>query len=323
MVKSTNGGQSFGTPFPVAAVNEIPSPLPGGDFRDDSFPAMAVDQNNGYIYVAWSDFRNNDADIYFTRSTNGGSTWSTPVRINDDPLHNSAHQFFPWMDVAPNGKLYVGWFDSRLDPTPLTSPLLFDEYVTASTDGGLTFSPNQRISEVTSDSSIGGFTTPFIGDYSGLAATNDFVFPAWVDTRRGQQDIYTQRLDFVQAEKIAPTWINRFEPFTYSIHLNSTSNISNNHVSDPIPAEATYVPGSAWASSGLVGFSDGTVTWNGDISTGMPITITFDVTPTAFACLPITNTTLLTTGQGSDISMSATSIITGPLSSPDFSWVNS
>lgn len=72
-----------------------------------------------------------------------------------------------------------------------------------------------------------------------------------------------------------------------------------------------------------MGFSDGAVTWNGDLSTGMPITITFDVTPTAFACLPITNTALLTTGQGSNISMSATSIITGPLPSPDFSWVNS
>ena len=76
-----------------------------------------------------------DADIYFTRSIDGGATWSEPVRINDDPLYNDAHQFFPWMDVAPNGKLYVGWFDSRLDPTPFNQPMLYDEYVTASTDG--------------------------------------------------------------------------------------------------------------------------------------------------------------------------------------------
>ena len=69
---------------------------------------------------------------------------------------------------------------------------------------GLTFSPNQRISEVTADSSIGGFTPPFIGDYSGLAATNDFVLPAWVDTRRNQEDIYTQRIDFVSRVKRMP-----------------------------------------------------------------------------------------------------------------------
>lgn len=323
MVKSTNGGASFGTPFPVASVDEIPSPLPGAGFRDDSFPTMAVDPNNGYVYVAWSDYRNGDADIYFTRSTDGGTSWSAPVRINDDPLYNNAHQFFPWMDVAPNGKIFVGWYDSRLDPTPLNQPLLYDEYVTASTDGGLTFSPNQRISEVTSDSSIGGFNPPFIGDYSGLAATNDFVFPAWVDTRRAQEDIYTQRVDFIQGHKVAPAWVDQLVPFTYSIYLNSASNISNNQIDDPVPPEAAYIPGSAWASSGTVGFSDGIVTWTGDISTGMPITITFDVTPTASACLPITNNALLTTGQGLNYTFSATSIITGPLPSPDFSWINS
>jgi PKD repeat protein len=323
MAKSTNGGQSFGTPFPVASVDEIPSPLPGGDFRDNSFPTAAVDLNTGYVYVAWSDYRNLDADIYFTRSTNGGTSWSEPVRINDDPLSNDAHQFFPWMDVSPNGNIYVGWFDSRLDPTPINQPLLFDEYVTVSMDAGLTFSPNQRMSEVTSDSSIGGFATPFIGDYSGLAATDDFVYPAWVDTRRNQEDIDTQRVYDIHGQKTAPTWINQFEPFTYSIVLDSLDNVTGNQVNDPIPSETSYVPGSAWASSGEVGFSEGTVTWNGDLSTAAPITITFAVTPTAASCLPITNTALLTTGQGVNVSMSATSVITGPLPSPEFSWVSS
>ena len=323
MAKSTNGGQSFGTPFQVAYVDEIPSPLPGGSFRDNSFPTMAIDQNTGNIYVVWSDYRNSDADIYFTRSTDGGTTWSTPMRINDDALYNDAHQFFPWVDVAPDGKIYVGWFDSRLDLAPFSQPMLFDEYVTASTDAGLTFSPNQRISEVTADSSIGGFSTPFIGDYSGLASSNDFVYPAWVDTRRNQEDIYTQRMDFVQGLKVAPAWVDRLVPFTYSIFITSPSDVSNNLVNDPVPAETTYVPGSAWASSGSVGFTDGAVTWNGDISSGTPITITFDVTPTALTCLPITNIAVLTTSQGADFILSATSIITGPLPAPEFSWVSS
>ena len=280
MAKSTNGGQSFGTPFPVASVDEIPSPLPGAGFRDNSFPTAAVDLNNGYIYVAWSDYRNGDADIYFTHSTNGGANWSAPVRINDDPLSNDAHQFFPWMDVSPNGKLFVGWFDSRLDPTPFTQPLLYDEFVTVSTDGGLSFSPNQRMSEVTVDSSIGGFNPPFIGDYSGLAATDDFVYPAWVDTRRNQEDIYTQRVNSVHGQKTAPAWVNQLEPFTYSIVLDSLDNIPANQVIDPVPPETIYVPDSVWASSGAVGFVDGAVTWNGDITTAVPITITFAVTPT-------------------------------------------
>ena len=148
-----------------------------------------------------------------------------------------------------------------LTPRRLSEPLLYDEYVTVSTDGGLTFSPNQRISEVTADSSIGGFATPFIGDYSGLAATNDFVYPAWVDTRRNQEDIYTQRVNSVQGQKDAPAWVKSFEPFTYSIILNSNDNVPNNQVNDPIPAETAYVPGSASASSGSCRF----LRWGGHL----------------------------------------------------------
>ncbi len=321
--KSTNGGLSFGTPVHVASVKAIPSPLPGAEFRDNSFPTMDVDPTNGNVYVAWSDYRNGDADIYFTRSTNGGSTWSTPLRLNDDSLSNEHHQFFPWVDVAPNGKIYVGWYDSRLDPAPQAIPLLYDEYVAASTDSGQTFSSNQRVSEVTSDSSIGGFNTPFIGDYSGLAATNDFVYPAWVDTRRSQEDIYTQRLESVSGRKTAPAWVSASEPFTYTISLNSSFSISNNQVTDPVPAGAAYLPGSARATSGVVDFLDGVVTWNGDITSSNPITITFAVTPTASACQPVTNTALLTTGKGQELSMSATSVITGPLPAPEFTYVNS
>jgi PKD repeat protein len=323
MVKSINGGQSFGTPFAVADVNEIPSPLPGGGFRDNSFPTTAVNKDNGDIYVAWSDYLNGDADIYLTRSTSGGSTWSEPVRINDDPLGNDAHQFFPWMDFAPNGNLYIGWYDSRLDPTPLVQPLLYDEYVSVSTDGGLTFSLNQRMSEVTADSSIGSFSTPFIGDYSGLAAINDFIYPAWVDTRRSQEDIFSQRVNPVKGQKTAPASVSPHAPFTYVITLNSIVKVPDNHISDPIPTDTTFVPGSAWASSGTINYSYGEVTWEGDIAISNPITITFDVTPTVAACIPITNTALLTTGEELTTELSATSVITNPPPAPEFSWVSS
>ena len=321
--KSTNGGSSFGTPRLVADITSVPSPLPGGEFRTYSFPTMAVDQNTGYLYVAWSDFQNGDADIYFTRSMDGGTTWSTPIRVNDDTKFNDAHQFFPWMDVSPNGNLFIGWFDSRLDPSPNATPLLYDTYVTVSTDGGLTFSPNQRISEVTSDSSLGGFTIPFIGDYSGLAATNDFVYPAWVDTRRGQQDIFTQQRLSVQGQKLAPAWVEQSQPFTYSIILNSNTNVSNNQVNDPLPSGLIYVPDSAWASSGNVSFANNTINWSGDISRDLPISITFEVTPTLQSCLPITNTAVLTNGLGMNADLIATSIVTGPLPGPAFSWDDS
>jgi hypothetical protein len=114
MNKSTDGGQSWGTPFTVASVSPISCPLPGGSFRCNSFPTFDIDPTNGYLYVAWNDYRNGDADIYFARSTNGGTSWSAPARINDDILGNDAHQFF-WIDVAPTAtRTSAG--STRLDP---------------------------------------------------------------------------------------------------------------------------------------------------------------------------------------------------------------
>ncbi len=297
MAVSMNGGGSFGTPFHVSSVIPIPSPLPGGAFRVNSFPTITIDQNNGNLYVAWNDYRNGDADILFVRSTDGGGTWSTPIRVNDDALGNARHQFFPWLSVAPNGDIYAGWFDSRLDPTPYSQPFYYDEYVAVSTDGGLTFSPNARISSVTSDASI-GFSGQFIGDYSGIAATDTFVYPAWVDTRRGHQDIFTQADLQLGVTKAAPAAVEPEQAFTYTLVLSSTDTWDGNSLTDPLPSEVAYVPDSLWASSGEYGEAGGVVTWTGTLDPAQPVTITFQVLPTAGACTPITNTAFFTDGSG-------------------------
>ena len=58
-----------------------------------SLPAFVVSPTNGNLYIAWADYRHGDSDIFFTSSTNGGTSWSTPVRLNDDPLSNGIDQF--------------------------------------------------------------------------------------------------------------------------------------------------------------------------------------------------------------------------------------
>jgi PKD repeat protein len=318
LTKSLDGGLTFSTPVKVADISEIPSPLPGGSFRNDSFPSMAVDPTNGYVYVVWSDYRNGDADIYFTRSTDGGTTWSTPLRINDDTLGNDFHQFFPWIATSPNGKVYASWFDSRNDPNPYQQPFIYDEYAVASTDHGATFGPNVRISEVSSDASI-GFGGQFIGDYSSLAATSNFIFPAWVDTRRSNQDIFTQSNPLLlEASKTAPDFVDRNLPFTYTIEISSSDAITSNLLADPLPPEVTYVPDSLWASSGNYTETNGVIYWDGDLTGGLPLTITFLVTPTAFCSTPITNTAVFTAGQGMTYELNAYNQITGTMPVADF-----
>ncbi len=54
---SHDGGVSFSRPIDIARVHDIQDPIPGANFRDDSFPSLAVDQSTGAVYVAWADLR--------------------------------------------------------------------------------------------------------------------------------------------------------------------------------------------------------------------------------------------------------------------------
>jgi hypothetical protein len=77
--------------------------------------------------------------LKFTRSTDGGATWSTPIRVNNDQSGND--QYFP--DVAVNGQgvIQVVWYDQRLDPQNLR----IDVFKAFSYNGGVSFGPNLRV----------------------------------------------------------------------------------------------------------------------------------------------------------------------------------
>src|SRR5262249_32342943 len=86
------------------------------------------------------------------------------------------------------------WLDTRHDP----ANKLFDVFGAVSTDGGLTFSPNFRITDQSFDASQGalvaGAGENYIGDSMGLAIAGNAMYTAWTDTRQGNQDIYFRRV---------------------------------------------------------------------------------------------------------------------------------
>ncbi len=207
---STDGGQTFGNDITIQNVTFVSGSI-NGNIAVFSFPALDVDitggPNSGHMYVAYMDDGPGytDTDIFFTRSTNGGSTWSQKIRINDDPQNNGCDQFHPWLTVTPAGDIIVVFLDRRLD----SGNLLMDLYMTISTDGGTTWSTNERITTISSDPTAGSwagldgypvkYDTPFIladragllGEYIGLTASSiDDIHPLWTDTRLGDQDAF-------------------------------------------------------------------------------------------------------------------------------------
>jgi hypothetical protein len=124
-------------------------------------------------------------DVHFSRSTDQGKTWSTPLRINDDPKGNGAWQWFGTMGVASNGRIDVVWNDTRNTGQDNLSEL----YYAYSRDGGLTWSKNAKVSRVF-NSHIGWPQQNKIGDYYDIVSHDDGANVAYSATFNGEQDVY-------------------------------------------------------------------------------------------------------------------------------------
>ncbi len=202
--RSNNGGISFGTDRLVQNVASMLRYVKGA-ISTFSFPALDIDISggpyDGYVYAAFMDDGTDGyPDMFFTRSTDQGQTWSSRVRINDDPQNNNIDQFHPWLTVDKTGCISVIFYDSRNDP----ANILTDLYLAQSTDGGVTWLPNVRVTDTSFDLTAGSYREPFfdpsqpladraglIGEYNGVAATSPRnVVPIYTDTRSGNQDTY-------------------------------------------------------------------------------------------------------------------------------------
>lgn len=182
-------------------------------YDGDSVPQYAVDRSDAHkdrAYVVWSDMRYPQSRVLFSYSSDRGLTWSTPVIVAADaPVRGSQYQ----AEVAVNAKGVVGisWFDTRDG-----SPHEYNEYFTASLDGGKTFLRPVRVSSESSQPHgegndayyIGGSDQyekqlwafmvspvgryPSGGDYMGLTADAwDAFHPFWIDGRSGTDQVYS------------------------------------------------------------------------------------------------------------------------------------
>jgi len=124
--------------------------------------------------------------VLFTRSTDGGASWSSPIRVNDVAV---GQHFYPTIG-ASGGILSVAWYDSRLGQLSNGTITGLDVFYAESRDGGASFSPNVRVTDVSFDPNLVLFPLffplcqcAFFGDYIGIAASPDAVHAIWTDNR--------------------------------------------------------------------------------------------------------------------------------------------
>ncbi len=143
----------------------------------------------GNVYVLASVSRNSNsdpADVMFAKSTDGGQTFESPIRINTDSGTNN-HQWFGTMSVAPNGRIDVIWLDTRDAPT--NTPHHSSLYYSYSTNQGATWSENEQVSDYF-DPHIGYPNQNKMGDYFDMKSTDLGAHLSWANTLNGGQDVY-------------------------------------------------------------------------------------------------------------------------------------
>lgn len=155
--------------------------------------SSASSANN--LYMVWSgngiDSEGTTGyDIYFSRSTDGGTTWSTARILNDNTTNLTSDQYYPALTVSSTGRLVISWWDRRNDTMNNNS----DIYLTYSDDGGQTFAPDMKVTTAaTQFSEVGTQNGGFgIGEYNSILANGSYAIPIWADGRTddGMLNIY-------------------------------------------------------------------------------------------------------------------------------------
>jgi hypothetical protein len=199
--KSLDGGASWSPAVKIIEnIKGLRQVGSGKVIRTASFPSMAVDisggEDDGSIYIVWANVgvpgtnTGMDREIYLIKSTDGGDTWNSPVRVNQDEPTETNVQFMPWMSCDPaTGALSVIFYDDRN-----VGGSELEVFLAVSVDGAETWEDFKISDDSFTPSGIPGLAGEYMGDYIGVTSNNSMVYPVWTDNRDGNYLTYTSPL---------------------------------------------------------------------------------------------------------------------------------
>lgn len=203
--KSTDGGKTWSSAISIPFSYDNARGGPAG-----SYPQFAINKKTDSLHIVYNHNPTPDiagmSEVYSRASYDGGATWTEAKNISDDDPALYGGQFFPNINVAPNGRIDVAWWDTR-DIQGLRGT---DAYYAYSTDDGKTWSKNTRITDQSIDRKLGIWGNNYdIASAPGVASTNAYAVFGWDDTRNsdlsfqdslttggGLQDVYIAAAQF-------------------------------------------------------------------------------------------------------------------------------
>lgn len=203
---SENGGEMWNVTENAFTVNGITGVLPGKDnIRVNGLPAIAVDTTNGqrkgwiYIVTGQKDLApaGSDPDIILNRSEDGGKTWSSGIRVNQDAVNNGKTQYFPAIQIDKYGAVNVIFYDDRFTTNDSCGVML-----ARSVDGGNTWSEFRINDHNFKPTPIGGLGQGYQGDNLDLVCTDNGLQPVWMDNRTGIYQVWTVKINYSDIDEI-------------------------------------------------------------------------------------------------------------------------
>jgi hypothetical protein len=183
-IRSDDHGVTWSQPRLINASDDIGiRDIKTGELVRGGAPNITIDPRTRTLYMVWQDaeFSGDLRDgIAFSRSNDGGLSWSTPVQVNQAP---NVQAFAPSIAVTRHGRIAIAYYDFRKD-TPDPNVLLTNYWRITSDDGGNTWHeiPLGPSFDLRTAPKSSGF---MIGDYEGLVPSDESFVSLFVRTNSG------------------------------------------------------------------------------------------------------------------------------------------
>jgi hypothetical protein len=196
---STDGGVSWSTQQNIFDMNGISGTFPSkGNIKVNGLPLIVVDNSggirDGWIYILTTEKNlppaGSDPDIILHKSTDGGQTWSSGIRVNQDALNNGKIQYFPSIQIDDLGGVNILFYDDRNTTSDST-----DVFIARSMDGGNTWKEFSLAGSRFEPKPIVGGSSLYQGDHIDLLAVDDKLYAVWMADYSGIYQIWLAIID--------------------------------------------------------------------------------------------------------------------------------
>ncbi len=232
--RSLDGGLSFEAPNSVGIGNStFQSGTSYIHSRENPAPNLAKEVGTNNLFLVWSSFGLTDLiEGYFSKSTDGGVSWSTPLNLAIAAADSQNHCLMPVVAANINNGVSVSWYS-------VTPQKISNYKVMRSLDGGNTFNDPVTITSQSTDFSVyptGGFSPVFFGDYNKSISTNCRNISIFSDGRESLgPKIYLSVVDYCNTSALP-----QLTPVTDKLSLKILPNpVKNNFSLQIISLEKT------------------------------------------------------------------------------------